>query len=186
MSIYDNKVDISSLRSFCGNILKNQKNYTIVLILLCIILSFSIYNTVAYMKFKAKQVTLDRNVVKSAEENYIGVVEDYFIKADMYRYYSDLSVNKIMRDANQVIWDNRNFTAFSDSDGDDMLLPDIKIIGLIVLEDKSRVKLSIDGVPGERIFKTGDTFYSGKGKIIKINKKGVTWIWRGQIKNTSL
>lgn len=186
MNMNNKELKINSFKSFCDNIITDQKNYYITLFFVCMLLIVSIYNTVTYMKFRELDVNINLESVESVDELYIGTVENYSLKSDLYRYYSYTSVKIMQNEADKIKWDKYVYSEDTDGYSAEPLLPDLKISGLLILGNKSRVKLSIDGVPSEKIFKPGDTFYSGKGKILKINKKGVTWLWKGQIKNTSL
>lgn len=58
--------------------------------------------------------------------------------------------------------------------------PEVRIKALVVLGDKRICTLDIDGEEPERIYKPGEAFGGGKGRIVSIDTKGVSWKWAGK------
>ena len=55
--------------------------------------------------------------------------------------------------------------------------PTVILKALAVLGGESVCVLDIDGEEPGRVFRAGDVFGGGKGRVVKINADGVTWRW---------
>ena len=64
--------------------------------------------------------------------------------------------------------------------------PTVTIKGLVVLGGSTICTLDIDGEEPGQIFKPGMTFGGGKGKILSIDSKGVSWRWANKNHRTDL
>lgn len=65
-------------------------------------------------------------------------------------------------------------------------IPTVKIKALIVLGEKSVCTLDIDGEEAGQILQQGASFGGGKGKILSIDPKGVSWQWANKKYRTEL
>ncbi|WP_281691803.1 hypothetical protein [Cloacibacillus porcorum] len=65
-------------------------------------------------------------------------------------------------------------------------VPTVTIKGLVVLGGSTICTLDIDGEESGQIFKPGMTFGGGKGKILSIDSKGVSWRWANKNHRTDL
>ncbi len=65
-------------------------------------------------------------------------------------------------------------------------VPVVAIKGLVVLGASTVCTLDIDGEEPGLIFKPGMTFGGGKGKILSIDSKGVSWRWANKNHRTDL
>ena len=65
-------------------------------------------------------------------------------------------------------------------------VPTVTIKGLVVLGGSTICTLDIDGEESGQIFKPGMTFGGGKGKILSIDSKGVSWRWTNKNHRTDL
>ena len=65
-------------------------------------------------------------------------------------------------------------------------VPTVTIKGLVVLGGSTICTLDIDGEEPGLIFKPGMTFGGGKGKILSIDSKGVSWRWANKNHRTDL
>ena len=65
-------------------------------------------------------------------------------------------------------------------------VPTVTIKGLVVLGGSTICTLDIDGEESGQIFKPGMTFGGGKGKILSIDSKGVSWRWANKNPRTDL
>lgn len=65
-------------------------------------------------------------------------------------------------------------------------VPTVTIKGLVVLGGSTICTLDIDGEESGQIFKPGMTFGDGKGKILSIDSKGVSWRWANKNHRTDL
>lgn len=65
-------------------------------------------------------------------------------------------------------------------------VPTVTIKGLVVLGGSTICTLDIDGEEPGQIFKPGMTFGGGKGKILSIDSKGVSWRWANKNHRTDL
>ena len=64
--------------------------------------------------------------------------------------------------------------------------PSVIIRGLVILGADTACTLDIEGEEPGRVFKSGMAFGGGKGKIIEIDSKGVSWSWFGKKYRTDL
>ena len=55
--------------------------------------------------------------------------------------------------------------------------PTVILKALAVLGGESVCVLDIDGEEPGRVFRAGDVFGDGRGRVVKINADGVTWRW---------
>lgn len=65
-------------------------------------------------------------------------------------------------------------------------VPTVKIKALIVLGGSSICTLDIDGEETGQIYKPGTSFGGGKGRILSIDLKGVSWSWANKKHRTDL
>ena len=65
-------------------------------------------------------------------------------------------------------------------------VPTVTIKGLVVLGGSTICTLDIDGEESGQIFMPGMTFGGGKGKILSIDSKGVSWRWANKNHRTDL
>ncbi|MDO4560562.1 MAG: hypothetical protein Q4C86_06395 [bacterium] len=65
-------------------------------------------------------------------------------------------------------------------------VPTVTIKALVVLGGSTICTLDIDGEAPGQIFKPGMTFGGGKGKILAIDSKGVSWRWANKNHRTDL
>ncbi len=65
-------------------------------------------------------------------------------------------------------------------------VPTVTIKALVVLGGSTVCTLDIDGEASGQIFKPGMTFGDGKGKILAIDSKGVSWRWANKNHRTDL
>ncbi len=65
-------------------------------------------------------------------------------------------------------------------------VPTVTIKALVVLGGSTVCTLDIDGEAPGQIFKPGMTFGDGKGKILAIDSKGVSWRWANKNHRTDL
>ncbi len=75
-------------------------------------------------------------------------------------------------------------------DGHALAVPDfvpaVSIKALIVMDSGKAATLDIDGETPGQIFRQGAAFGNGKGKIIGIDSKGVSWTWLNKKHRTDL
>jgi hypothetical protein len=64
--------------------------------------------------------------------------------------------------------------------------PDIIIKALIIMDEGRVAVLNIEGEPPGQIYRVGASFASGKGKILDIDSKGVSWTWKRKTNRTNL
>ena len=76
--------------------------------------------------------------------------------------------------------ESENFA--SDQSGGSLPLyaPTVVIKALALLDGESICVLDIDGEEAGKVFKAGDAFCDGQGRVVKINGDGVTWQWLGR------
>lgn len=58
-------------------------------------------------------------------------------------------------------------------------VPTVVLRALAVLGGESVCVLDIDGEEAGKIYRAGECFGGGKGRVVKINAGGVTWRWAG-------
>ena len=71
----------------------------------------------------------------------------------------------------------QNFAAEESGGKIPLYAPTVVIKALVVLDGGSACVLDIDGEEAGKVFKAGDLFGGGQGRVVKINESGVTWRW---------
>lgn len=59
-------------------------------------------------------------------------------------------------------------------------VPSVAVKALIVLGGSSVCTLDIEGEQSGQVFKPGSAFGGGKGKVLSIDSKGVSWTWKNK------
>ncbi|MEG1502182.1 MAG: hypothetical protein RR203_07695 [Synergistaceae bacterium] len=172
--------------SFMNNI-NTREFFILITLVLCFIVVFFFFNSYLFIKIvyfdKPLNPMQSRNLSMKQKNDIETLVQKH---AHYDKYLNESCINaKYAQMLSANVIEQNNKDSVKDIQVPDFI-PNITIMGLIVVGNKSIAKLNIENEFDSKFYQKGDPFASGKGKILEIDSKGVTWSWKNRKQRTNL
>lgn len=183
-----------SLKNELGD--KTQNTSLIFLIVLFSVCSvmfiWTIFSFLNRQHIKLDQLTVNNPQIYQKNNNYKALLLDVADDASLYLQYSDKERNvTLAKVIDKLYLTINNAHILKETTMSDLQVPNseefeptILIKALLVMNKRGMAILTIEGEPENKIYKSGDVFSQGRGKIISIDEKGVMWSWKNVKKHT--